>query len=295
MSELSDQRYFNPDIESVEEFLQRFKVQNATKLSALTKDDGKLKAMYLANCLPVSILTDVQRRLKPTKLEDATYKQMEEHLIASYGVKKSVIGAAVTFFTRKQKDGETIVTYSKILNELASHCDYSECWRDRLLRDAFVSGLKNSRIIQSLITEGTSLKFSDCVEKARMFEQVLPEVKEISPRDTPKNLESSFKVRVEPKSKPVKTSSSPKGRPNRSTFPPGYVCIRCGQKAAHRADQCYALKLKCHTCHTAGHLSKVCKSKVPRKSNYLHSEEVDNTDYVFVKTVNNDDSFLGMW
>ena len=47
---MTDQKIFKPEMESVEEFLQRFKVQNWTVLNALKDTDVQKKAMLLA-CL----------------------------------------------------------------------------------------------------------------------------------------------------------------------------------------------------------------------------------------------------
>ena len=107
---------FSPEVESVEEFLQRIKLQHGDKLEAAGDNRAK-KARILANALPTAILTDIQRRLKPKLLTDSTYDDLERNLIASY---KSIIGAAVTFVNRKQKAHENIESYSKALNELAS-------------------------------------------------------------------------------------------------------------------------------------------------------------------------------
>ena len=121
---------FQPEIESVNEFLQRFQLQNLQTLQA-TSDDAQ-KAAMLCRALPVNIITDIQRRLKPTVLTAATYSQIEENLKAQFEVKKSVIGSAVKFISRKQKANESIETYAKILNDLAPQCDYSDCCHNRL-------------------------------------------------------------------------------------------------------------------------------------------------------------------
>mgnify|MGYP000660460455 CR=1 FL=1 len=155
---------FNPSVESIEEFIQRFKLQNYEKLNS-ANNDNKKKAMLLANSLPVQVLTDLQRRLKPTLLTEATYDVIEQNLISSFSVKKSLVGSAVTFFNRKQQASESIEAYSKILNELGSKCEYKSCCLDCILRDIFVSGLNNSKIISSLITECENLKFHEVVEK----------------------------------------------------------------------------------------------------------------------------------
>ena len=62
---------FSPEIESVEEFLQPFKMQNGEKLDA-AGDNSSKRARILANALPTIVLTDFQRRLKPKLLTENT-------------------------------------------------------------------------------------------------------------------------------------------------------------------------------------------------------------------------------
>ena len=108
---MSDQKIFKPEMESVEEFLQRFQVQNYTVLSALKDTDIQKKAMLLANALPVDALTSIQRKLKPAKLVESSFEDIEKQLKALYSTKKSVVGAAVSFVSRKQLVQESIEEY----------------------------------------------------------------------------------------------------------------------------------------------------------------------------------------
>ena len=81
---------FDGQQETILEFLQRFKVQNS---DALTKagDNEKKKAAVLIRALPIAIVTDLQRRIAPTDLVDATYTVIEEKLKGQFEVKKSIV------------------------------------------------------------------------------------------------------------------------------------------------------------------------------------------------------------
>ena len=164
-------KLFHPDKETVEEFIQRFKLQNSVALRAATDEEGQLTgAILLANALPLDIITNIQRRLKPILLTAATYEQIEQHLLQSYSVKKSIINSAVSFVTRKQNPNESIESYSKTLNELASQCGYKDCCRDRMLRDIFVGGLRSPRLISTLLAECEDKSFYECVTRAKILE-----------------------------------------------------------------------------------------------------------------------------
>ena len=276
ISKFDSSRLFNPDIETIEDFLERFKLQNRDKL-AVKKPADKIgesnhKAMILANSLPVFVLSEIQRRLKPITLTQANYEDLEKRLISSYGVKKSAIGATVNFLTRKQKAGESLETYAKVLNDLAAQCDYKECCRDRMLRDSFISGLTSSKLMSALITDCETKTFSDCVERAKVLNQVVKDVEEINPR-AEISLNSVSKHGSNTKKKVTNSANK------------NYKCIRCGTTGKHTADKCWAIKLRCHNCQKYGHVSKACRSRKQKSHGRKSDEDADNTDYISIHTI----------
>ena len=76
---------FNPEVESITEFIERFTVQQSEALSA-AGDDGIKKASLLVKSLPVDIVTGLQRRLKPVKLSAAKYDELVSKLTSQYEV-----------------------------------------------------------------------------------------------------------------------------------------------------------------------------------------------------------------
>ena len=234
---------FNPEQETIFEFLERFTVQDS---EAITKagEDGVKKAAVLVKALPVPVITDLQRRLKPTKLSTATFEQLKEKLTAQYEVKKSIVGASVQFLNRKQHAEENIENYARVLNDLASNCKYEDCCRDRLLRDAFISGLRSGHIVGGLLQDcevNDKKTFNDCVAKAKLLEQITQDAQDIKP---------AHKFEVNKTSKATHSSK----------VPSDFVCIRCGTKGKHYPKQCFALKKTCGKCKRRGHLTKACKT-----------------------------------
>ena len=57
----------------MDEFIARFKLQNKVALAAAEDDDASVPTILFVNSLPVKILTDIQRSLKPATLADATF------------------------------------------------------------------------------------------------------------------------------------------------------------------------------------------------------------------------------
>ena len=260
-------KMFQSDLETIEEFLERWKIQNFTALSKIDeKNSEEERIMLLACALPVEIVTDIQRKLKPTVLSKAKYADVEKHLLSLFSKKKSMVGAAVSFLARKQLSSESIEMYAKSLNELASQCDYGECCRNKLLRDVFISGLKSSKIMTATIQDAEGKSFDDVVKKAKLIEQVQSDVADIS---TP-----SQQTFSQNKVKKVE------GERNNSKISPTYVCIRCAAKGRHTADVCWARKVTCNACHNVGHIAKACKSSKNKKPSATNKEmkHVDKGD-----------------
>ena len=240
---------FDPQIERIDEFLERFTVQNGDLL-AKAGDNELKKAAVLCRALPVHVITDLQRRCKPMKLSAATYEQITATLLAQYKVKKSVVGAAVRFLNRKQQNGESIESYAKTLNNLAAECDYKACCHDRLLRDIFVSGLCSSAIVTKLLQECDEAKpFNDYVTQAKLLEQLTNDAYEMS---ADSNHVISHKVYSTRNRNQDKASSE---------IPVGYVCMRCGADRKHLAKNCWAITVNCRKCGKSGHIARVCKAK----------------------------------
>ena len=240
------------------------------------RSDENKQASILANALPISVLTDIQRRLQPVKLTEVTFSDLEKNLVLSFGVKKSFVGAAVSYLKRKQRPDESIEEYAKGLNQLASKCNYKECCRDRSLRDHFLSGLRSTKLLQTLITECENKTFHECVERAKLLEQVTIDVEDINPASNPVN---SHLFKMSPGFQKKSYFNKFKINSSNSKPPQSYKCIRCGKQGNHFAHNCYALKKTCNICSKTGHLSHVCKSRkrsTTNKSHHLYDISIDN-------------------
>ena len=107
MANQNNTHVYDTKTESFDEFHERFLVQNS---EALTKaaGDGMKKAVILVNCLPVEVITELQRKLKPVKLSEADYKTIVANLTSQYETKKSIVGASVIFISRNKRAGKIL-------------------------------------------------------------------------------------------------------------------------------------------------------------------------------------------
>ena len=254
---------FNPAVETVEEFISRFKVQRGTQLreaeassSTVPETGNKMKVELLCLALPVNIITDLQRRIKPIELHKAKFDDIIQHLNDQFSVKKSELAARRALQTRNQEATESIETFAKVINDLASKCNYKPCCRDSIIRDAFIMGLSSNLVLKGLIKDNSESKsFKECVEKAKLIQQLATDAIDIRPE-----MARSQTFKVSPVSNTTKKIKA------------GYVCFRCGAKAEHFVNECFAINMMCKKCGKIGHLAKVCRAR------NIHSLEQSTDD-----------------
>ena len=247
---------FEPEVEIFSEFIQRFELQ-CLDLLQKARNDERRKIAILLKCLPVKIITDLQRRIKPVAIADTSYDDVVASLRSQYEVKKSLVGAAFNFFSRKQGPDESIECYSRALNDLAAACEYKDCCRDRIIRDVFICGLNSPTVLAAVLQKGEELDFSECVSYAKTVTQLAFDVQDVSSDSRIHKLSHNL----------THTTNSPKV-PDDS-----YVCMKCGERAKHFVNDCFARKLRCKKCKKLGHLQSVCKS-----ANKVHHTEVSSVN-----------------
>lgn len=275
MGDQNNQKVFKPEMESVDEFLERFKVQHFQQLAACKPEDVGKKAMLLACALPVDVLTSIQRKLKPTLLTAAKMDDIEKHLKSLYSTKKSIVGAAVAFVSRKQLPQESIEEYAKVLNDLASHCEYKDCCLNRQLRDIFLAGLKSSKLIAAILPDCDDKSFEDVVERAKTLEQLNIDIEEINPQKSPMQhkLRSGRSSLQSSEREDVGTVS------RRSNGPPAsYTCGRCTATGKHYASNCFAKDLKCKECNMKGHIIRACRNKKSKHKHQIKNAKSDASE-----------------
>lgn len=250
---------YDPDTETIEEFLERF--------SMLLEGDGKKKSdkalgAFLIRALPVQMVTDLQRRLAPKKLTETSFDELTENLLQAHSIRKSVVGTSVKFFTYKQQTHQNIEDYSKELRFLASKCNFEQDLTvDRLLRDVFIAGINSSHVMSAVLQSADKLTFSAAVEKAKLIQQVRDDTAILhQPHQHHSNVHAT-----------QDTDYNDVHRIQSDKLHPGYVCMRCGAKCKHHVDKCYAKTLECRLCHKIGHIQAVCRSSGRQRT--LHVRE----------------------
>ena len=237
---------FDPELEEIAEFFQRFRCQMSEVLHKHRNDQSRQASVLLK--LPVSIITDLQRRLAPALLTDATFDEIEEQLLQQFSKTKSTIGASVQFLNCKQQQGQSLEEYARKLNSLASLCKYPKGCLDRLLRDIFVAGLASSAILSSLIQVCDNLSFNETLETAKLLESFRKDAENIRSARTQTVHAVSDSNRSAPYDD-VNKVTRPFKTPNSN-----YLCYRCGVRGHHFSDDCSAKHKTCLNCNKQGHI-----------------------------------------
>ena len=212
-------------------------IQDGKKVNALIAVAGSgLVDLMISLCHPDAI-TD--------KSFDDLVKLVDDH----YGAGRNEIAESYIFDCRAQNDSESVSEYIVALRKLSVHCNFGAQWNQRM-RNRLVSGLKDSKIRNRLLSEGAQLTWEKAVEMS-----VAADVQN-NYTASGQNSDSSISVqRVRQQMPPVYNSST-----NSSTNKQKAKCYRClGYN--HPPHSCRFRDAICHNCKLKGHIRKACRNQ----------------------------------
>ena len=267
---------FDQAVENWESYIERMEqyfVANDVTSAA------KKRAILLSTCGP-STYTTIHSLAAPNKPTDMDYKVLLELTMKHYNPRPSVIMQRYKFNATTQQPGESISSYVVELRKLTEFCDFGESLND-MLRDKFVSGLRNTKTQHRLLSE-KGLTFAKAQEIAQAMELADKDVKSLQsgPQTFVHKLQESQPATQRP------TKKNPQ-YPNRGSNPHTTVCYRCGGK--HLATSCHFKTEQCHVCGKIGHIARVCHNRYQNSSkghtaNVVESQSAqpsttDSTEY----------------
>ena len=144
------------------------------------------------------------------------------------------------FFTRDQRQGETVDSYITDLKHKAKTCEFGDI-KDGLIRDRFISGVTSEQLRRVLLKE-KSLTLQRTIEIAQLDEITQARLKQFK---SDKEIHSFSKA---------STQQYQKGKPGRP---------RCGNcvEPHHKSERCKAKGKQCGKCGKYNHFAHVCKSQ----------------------------------
>ncbi|GFS82053.1 uncharacterized protein TNCV_4676541 [Trichonephila clavipes] len=111
------------------------------------------RAKVFVSSLSAKLYHLLKNLLAPDIPSDQTLDKLKDALKKHLTPKPLIIPSRHKFLNRKQTEGEGISTYIAELRALAMNCDYDKDMLNIMLRDVFVSGLRDKMILDRLFEE----------------------------------------------------------------------------------------------------------------------------------------------
>ena len=137
------------------------------------EDATKKIAILLANA-PAETFQLIKDLLAPTKPSAATvtYDSIVKAVQNHVKPERSALVSRYAFDTRVREPHESVGNFVKTLKHLAAKCQFSDDARNDRLRDRLIAGIRNDRMLQSLLSEKLAdLTFDRAVQRCVAIER----------------------------------------------------------------------------------------------------------------------------
>ena len=209
------------------------------------------KAILLTN-VPTETFQLIKDLLAPTPPSDGgvTYEQIVQVVKDHVKPEQSPLVSRYEFDTRVRKSTESVSDFVKVLRHLAAKCKFHDDQRNERLRDRFIAGIKDDRMLRALLGETlTDLTFDKAVQRCVAMEQASRDVE---------TLRGEAGLQPRPHEGTVGMAEVHQMTTGSTT------CYRCG--GAHEARECRFRTATCFRCQKQGHVQRMCRTKPgPRK------------------------------
>ena len=170
--------------------------------------------------------------------------------------KRNVIYERSIFHSRKQQSSETVEQYYSDLHILLKRCEYDDKFKDEMLRDRLVLGLRDPETQKKLYME-PNLTIHTAVSIARQYELVSNQMSNALSQTSLSEIASKKKAmpsKYEKRDSYVKRDNYEK-RDSRGT------CDKCGYNKHADESRCPAIGKTCGKCHGKDHFRAACRTK----------------------------------
>lgn len=261
-------------------------IEKCSALADLVGLTAESRVQLFVNSLPGSLYTLVKDLLHPLTIKTATYEQITSILKGHLQPVPLVIPSRHAFLRRRQQEGESIASYAAALRHLSVPCKYSTAeFLSEMLRDVFVSGLREKRILDRVLEEDNSdfdkvYKLALSIEAASSGTSDLLQPFSLATATNNVNKIGHSNTKKDYGKKSKTNSHSPAPADNKADPAASWTCWKCGEKR-HKANMCTRTNLTCGYCSTQGHVESVCKKK-----KFAHKESSLPTRAVHNQSIN---------
>lgn len=230
------------------------------KTHKVTEDDDKV-AQFFTYCggATYDLVTSLLAPKDPAGNE-ITFNDFMKVLDDHFNPTPNEVVEAYKFNKRDQIEGELINQYVAELRRLASTCNYGQSL-DRMLRDRFISGIKDVDIRRRLLGQRIFVNFQAYVDEALQMEATREGAAILG-----ENLEKASinKIQTKP-GKPSYQNMARHEQPSENLRKYYKPCYRC--HGSHHPKSCEFIDAVCEFCHKKGHIEAACITKSFRKGN----------------------------
>lgn len=212
----------------------------------------------------MEIYTKLRILCAPETPNKTEFTKVRDKLVALLSTKVDNSVARQRFYSRKQKQGESVSDFALALKELSDACDFGN-FMDTAVRDRFIYNLADP-YISSMTIKAKKTTFEAAVSEAQTHELEILSKGRLE-------VNAFGQGRVQRKNLQRKFKSSPRNG----------KCPTCGRAGHKDGRECPAVtnQWECFYCHKKGHTRNVCRAKgrdYERKSNNANqmAEESEN-------------------
>ncbi|GBL76949.1 Uncharacterized protein K02A2.6 [Araneus ventricosus] len=268
---------FDEENENFDCFFERF--QTYLDVQNIPADS---RAKVFISSLSAKLYQLLKNLLAPDLPSDQNLDKLKNVLKQHLTPKPLIIPSRHKFLNRKQNEGESINSYIAELRALAINCDYDNNMLNIMLRDVFVSGLRDKAILDRLFEEDNidlekTLQIALAMEKAcKGANDIMGQgIKAVYAGKKQMNKKSNF---VSKQKKPL-------------------FCSRC-TGTDHVKEKCRFISSKCNFCSKGGHIQRACfaaqksKTKPVKQKQVSFNSKAENKNEIPVFELNSIDSGL---
>ncbi|CAI6374230.1 unnamed protein product [Macrosiphum euphorbiae] len=228
------------------------------------------KVPLLITCIGEKTYKTLKDLCDPLMLSERPYKELCTILNRQFSPKVSVFRQREEFYNLRQNSNENVKDWYARIKNSATTCKFGKGLID-VLRDKFITGMRNGQIKDRLCEEEISKELNKIVELAMQKEVTMQsnvpvEVHKVKKwnisKDVKKKVRASEYGQIKNKKKPTDFSDNSKAAGQGK-------CFTCGL-SNHTFSNCKYKTYKCKICNKIGHLAKMCKNK--SKNHYVEVE-----------------------
>ncbi|XP_053395631.1 uncharacterized protein LOC128555874 [Mercenaria mercenaria] len=170
---------------------------------------------------------------------------------------------------------EQFITRLKIL---ANDCSYGEAYKEDLIRDRIVFGVKSSKIREKLLTVGEKLTLAKAVDICQTVEYAQEQMNNMQESSSINFVRKTTHKKEESRKRDIKCKGGSRKSTENKPDVAHKSCQNCGQ--FHGDKQCKAKGVQCRNCKKWNHYARVCRSK---RVNEVRAD--DSSEDIYIDTV----------